>query len=317
MAEKCPLWGNEVPVNRTLNWFEVQNPRAGGLYRLTGTAQAILPNRRTNELAAKLTSWIVEQHRNGVASPIINSDTIKEIEKRPRLTISQQMNQFFLLLLNRRFRAGSSLKQAGVVDDTQRTDINDMSVWMECEDDRERHEIIRLLHQQELINAAGDFITLMPAGVLKLEEVQKSNSNSKQAFVAMWFDPSMEDAFQNGFVKAIEAAGYKALRIDKKEHNNKIDDEIVAEIKRSRFIVADFTSATAKDTGEIIARGGVYFEAGFAMGLGIQVIWSCRKDLIDKVHFDTRQFAHVIWETPADLEKSLLNRIRAVIADAA
>jgi hypothetical protein len=312
----CPIWGGGSQINRTLDAIEIQNPRAGGRYRITGSGHAILPHRYTTELAAKLTTWILEQHKGGEVSPLITSEILKTVQERPRLTISQQMDQFFLLLLNRRFRASSRLKQAGVVDEAQKTDINDMLIWMECEDDRERREILRLLHQQELINIAGDYITLMPAGVTRLEAIQKTNANSKQAFVAMWFDSSMEEAFQSGFAKAIEGAGYRPLRIDKKEHNNKIDDEIVAEIKRSRFIVADFTSGTSEG-GDAIARGGVYFEAGFAMGLGIPVIWSCRKDLIDKVHFDTRQFAHVVWETPADLEKSLLNRIRAVIPDTA
>ena len=65
----------------------------------------------------------------------------------------------------------------------------------------------------------------------------------------------------------IEDAGYEAVRIDEKEHTNKIDDEIIAEIRRSRFVVADFTQ------GKDGARGGVYYEAGFAHGLGIEVIF--------------------------------------------
>jgi len=49
-------------------------------------------------------------------------------------------------------------------------------------------------------------------------------------------------------------------------HNEKICDKIVSEIRKSRLLVADFTDN----------RGGVYFEAGFAMGLSIPVIWMCR-----------------------------------------
>ena len=57
----------------------------------------------------------------------------------------------------------------------------------------------------------------------------------------MWFDESMDQAFEVGIEPAIEEAGYKPLRIDRKEHVNKIDDEIIAELRRSRFVVADFT----------------------------------------------------------------------------
>lgn len=105
------------------------------------------------------------------------------------------------------------------------------------------------------------------------------------------------------FRTAIEAAGYKPLRIDQKEHINRIPDETVAEIRRSKFVAADFTGS----------RGGVYFEAGFATGLGIPVIWTCRRDWVEKLHFDTSQFTHIVWENDEDLRARLLNRIRAVI----
>jgi nucleoside 2-deoxyribosyltransferase len=120
----------------------------------------------------------------------------------------------------------------------------------------------------------------------------------------MWFDKSIDPAW-----KAIEAgirnAGYEPLRIDRKEHNNKIDDEIVAGIRRSKFLVADFTNH----------RGGVYFEAGLAMGLGLPVIWLCRQDDLEHAHFDTRQYNHIPWEIGKldELSKSLKNRIEATI----
>ena len=88
----------------------------------------------------------------------------------------------------------------------------------------------------------------------------------------MWFDKSMDEIWEKGFRPAIKAAGYKAIRIDRKEHLNKIDDEIIAEIRRARFLVADFTQGKAGQ------RGGVYYEAGFAHGLNIPVVFTCRKD---------------------------------------
>jgi hypothetical protein len=124
----------------------------------------------------------------------------------------------------------------------------------------------------------------------------------------MWFGEVMKEAYAVGIERAILKSGYLAMRIDRKEHINRIDDEIIAEIRRSRFVVADFTSETGP-------RGGVYFEAGFAFGLNIPVIWTCREDKIDDVHFDTRQFNHLVWKTPADLYEQLKNRIGAVIGD--
>jgi nucleoside 2-deoxyribosyltransferase len=125
----------------------------------------------------------------------------------------------------------------------------------------------------------------------------------------MWFDASMSKAYNKGIALGVEDAGYKPIRIDRKDHNNKIDDEIIAEIRRSRFLVADFTQ------GDAGTRGGVYYEAGFAHGLNIPVIFTCREDVIDKVHFDTRQYNHIKWKTPDELRSRLAQRISATIGD--
>lgn len=133
----------------------------------------------------------------------------------------------------------------------------------------------------------------------------------------MWFNESMNEAFDDGIDPGIRDAGYEPLRIDRKEHNNKIDDEIIAEIRRSRFVVADFTCPTTElaNKTEPLARGGVYYEAGFAQGLGLPVIWTCRKNMIGYVHFDTRQYAHIDWETPEELRDKLSKRISATLGD--
>ncbi len=125
----------------------------------------------------------------------------------------------------------------------------------------------------------------------------------------MWFDNEMGAVYERGFEPAIIGAGYKPMRIDQKTDVNKIDDEIIAEIRRSRFLVADFTH------GQSGARGGVYFEAGFAFGLGIPVIYTCREDTIDKIHFDTRQYHHTAWKDPEDLRDKLEKRILALIGE--
>lgn len=135
------------------------------------------------------------------------------------------------------------------------------------------------------------------------ERLGATGSASRTGFVAMSFEPSLSSAFSNGIEPAIREAGYEPLRVDKIHHNAKICDRIVAEIRRARFVVADVT----------LQRPGVYFEAGFAMALGLPVIWCCRKDNLSEVHFDTRQYNHIVWEQPTDLRQQLVDRIRATI----
>ena len=48
-------------------------------------------------------------------------------------------------------------------------------------------------------------------------------------------------------------------------------------------------------------------------GLGIPVIYTCRKDMVNKLHFDTRQYAHIVWDNPETLRNELRSRILARI----
>ena len=91
--------------------------------------------------------------------------------------------------------------------------------------------------------------------------------------------------------------------MDKIEHINRIDDEIINQINTSRFLVADFTGH----------RGGVYFEAGYAMGIGLPIFWTCRKDEMSGLHFDIRQFNCIDWETAEELAQRLQSRVESVI----
>ena len=174
--------------------------------------------------------------------------------------------------------------------------------------------MFQYLQQSGSVDYQGDgvhdtecFLTV--AGYERLAALDASHTPSTQAFVAMWFHPSTQAAWEQGIRPGIAAAGYEPLRIDQKEHSNKIDDEIVAEIRKSRFVVADFTQ------GESGARGGVYYEAGYAHGLKIPVIFTCRSNVLDELHFDTRQYNHIGWETPQELCERLTKRIGAVVGE--
>ena len=164
--------------------------------------------------------------------------------------------------------------------------------------------LIMELHKREYIDGTNDGLSLTLSGWERLEEVKRAGRSSNRAFVAMWFDKNMDELYENAIDPAIRKAGYDPLRIDRHEHVNRIDDEIIAQIKRSRFMVADFTGQ----------RYGVYFEAGMMMGLGRTVIWLCDKKELDegKLHFDVRQFNFIAYETVEDAKTRLYNRILAI-----
>ena len=133
---------------------------------------------------------------------------------------------------------------------------------------------------------------------------QLTSTDSSQAFVAMWFDESMDTVYSDAIEPAIRDAGYRPFRIDQTHSLRKVDDEIIAQIRLSKFVVADFTHG-AKDV-----RGSVYYEAGFAHGLNLPVIFAAREGT--QPHFDTRQYPHIMWKTPEELRTQLTNRILAL-----
>jgi hypothetical protein len=162
------------------------------------------------------------------------------------------------------------------------------------------------LLRHELVTELGDDsrYSISPKGWAYLESLRHGNPDSQIGFIAMWFDESMNDAWM-AIDSGIRDAGYKAFRVDQKEHNNDITDEIIAGIRGSKFLVADLTRH----------RNGVYFEAGFAKGLGLEVIWLCRKSDEKDRHFDIRQLSCIFWEEDKlpELTKALKNRIEATI----
>ena len=153
------------------------------------------------------------------------------------------------------------------------------------------------------IDAEGYQLELTVEGWQKVEEQAKPNIESKQAFVAMRFNDEMKSVYIEGIKKLEGDTGFTMYRVDMEEFNDKICDKILAEIRRSRFVIADVTGQ----------RQAVYFEAGFALGLGLPVIWTCREDEKNKCSFNTRQYYHIFWTEESELREKLGDRIRATL----
>ena len=144
---------------------------------------------------------------------------------------------------------------------------------------------------------------LLLDGYVAVDELIRKKESSGNGFVAMSFDEALNEAYTRGFQVGIMNAGYNPVRVDKSEHINRIDDEIITQIKSADFVVADFTGH----------RGGVNFEAGFALGLNLPVIWTCHKDHMKDLHFDIRQYNTIDWDDIDELSKRLQFRIEATV----
>lgn len=137
-----------------------------------------------------------------------------------------------------------------------------------------------------------------------------------RAFVAMAIGRTDTDqAFDRLIRPALAAANITAVRVDRIEHNDDIDDRIMAELDRCDLVVADLT----------YARPSVYFEAGYAQR-ETDVVYTCRRDHLSprvgdpmgnyRVHFDLQMKNIIPWRGPNDhtFVKTLTRRVRIVVA---
>ena len=227
-------------------------------------------------------------------------------------------------------------------------DIHKDYPWYRCVSSRELVNVLEMLVQEGWVRSS-DFsapqqgLRITAKGYARLRELRQINQDSRQGFVAMWYADEMKPVYENAIRPAIEfieagqdAPRYRCVRVDSVEHVNDINDEMIAQIRRSKFLVCDLTGY----------RGGVYFEAGFAYGLGLPVIYTCRQDWCDAdvfvdardrpvtelkdsrgrwvaikkegIHFDLAHRNRIVWQgdTPDQLaafRKQLTHRIQAVV----
>jgi nucleoside 2-deoxyribosyltransferase len=77
----------------------------------------------------------------------------------------------------------------------------------------------------------------------------------------------IDNVFTDCFIPAVAKTGFKLERVDTAPKAGLIDDKIKVDIRTARFVLADLTGN----------NNGVYWEAGFAEGLGKPVIYTCKK----------------------------------------
>lgn len=151
-------------------------------------------------------------------------------------------------------------------------------------------------------------------GWQKYEELKKDHSDSKQVFMAMKFGEVETDTLYKDFLKqAVNDTGLKLVRIDEIAKAGVIDNNMRLEIRKSCLLLSELTHG----------NNGAYFEAGFAEGMDIPVIYLCEKSVFDskdnkiKPHFDTNHCTTIIWEKGKEEEamKKLKATIRLSVPD--
>lgn len=280
-----------------------------GSYQITLKAELVLAS--MEQVDRVRLSWVTRE-RSEQGAPILilagNSQPSAEtsgigiqdiLQTLVPMTIAEQMD-----------RALSNLaRRCRFFGDPLRINLNDDYPLVFAHDPRACSSVLEYLEGQNILKSKLKAIgghyeyEFTPVGWERLEALQRLQPKSDQVFVAMWFDESTIGAWKEGIEPGINETGYKPLRVDMQEFNDKICDYIISQIRKSRFVVADVTGH----------RPAVYFEAGYAMGLGLPVIYTCKFGEESRCSFDTRQYNHIVWSSPAELRERLVNRIGATI----
>lgn len=148
----------------------------------------------------------------------------------------------------------------------------------------------------------NNHLSMVPtlAGRLWYEEQTRQVYEKKQGFIAMWF-PSSESACRTVMEKvrqameeAIAAAGYTPYCVITDDSISEgIDDEIIAQMRRSRFLIADLTDEAGNQ-----GRRNVYYEAGFAYGQELEIFYTCQEEHFEEngAAFDIQQRDILQWD---------------------
>ncbi|MDD3416147.1 MAG: hypothetical protein PHY47_19465 [Lachnospiraceae bacterium] len=174
----------------------------------------------------------------------------------------------------------------------------------------EERALLQLLEELRYVkhNKEKNNYSIAATGWNRISVLHEKEQAMNQGFIAMRFG-SETYSIRIAFKEAISKCHYAISIIDEKEHNNQIVPEIFSEISKSKFVVVDVS----------FPNYGAYYEAGYAQGLGKQVIVCCKKEVFDgkskenTPHFDISQKAMIIWDTEEDLVDKLVRRIDATV----
>ena len=292
-SPRCPICGQPANVYRrkeTLELWEGSCDRCGEV-RITQSA-IVEAHRQGNQHL--LSAWLRNRSASEPSVTLEKESVERILKDTPEYSILDRLDQT-LVQMERKTSEPGRISGFDYERDYPLVYAKSQSEAMFC-----MRSLAKLGYCE--LDGNGVSARMTAEGYRHLYELQRASRASSFAFVAMWFDPSTNEVYDQAIEPAIRESGYNPFRIDRVHHTNRIDDEIIGGIKRSRFMVADFSGQ----------RQGVYFEAGLMLGLGRTVIWMCKKGELKEVHFDARQYNFIDYETIPEAKQRLYDRIIAI-----
>ena len=97
---KCPIWRTKALVESRGDSLMIDSPRAGGKYKITRSALAVLQSNPFDlKEKVKLTDWLVKQHEKEIKEPEITTRILEDVKDRPEKEREERIDRFMLYLL--------------------------------------------------------------------------------------------------------------------------------------------------------------------------------------------------------------------------
>ncbi len=278
-----------------------------GEYRLSSTVKGDLRDeRKTNPLAGPLLSRAIRKMQGRSESPLIIPELFKQIIADTRVPSPAEQADDFVLWFGDNTTPG------------QRHELKPethSAVMGATDGDNFMFVAEHLIKGELLISGSPDArhragisnATLTFAGWKRHKELKRGTTYTRRAFMAMPYKDKRLDKVFLSFREAIDKTGFQLYRLDDEPKAGLIDNRLRVALRRCRFVVAELTNGNE----------GVYWESGFAEGLGKPVIYTCEESYFEqkRTHFDTSHLHTVKWRKD-DLDdacEELKETIRATL----
>lgn len=266
-----------------------------GRYRITTTEQHCIA---AVDLAKRLrlSAWLRERTECGGSIPTIDSqwlETLSDIFR--ELTVMERSDKLLAWLARQTLHPGAQVSlipdRDFVVAWAQNT--RELGYYVSLMEDR---DWARRLNPGPQTSGTPWQMEVRPKGFDYLDG-RGGPRPGLLVFVARQFSEEVDQLYRSVIAPAIDELGWRPYSVQDDHPGERIDAYIMVKIREARFLVADTTGT----------RPNVLYEAGYAQGLGKEVIWTAPQAVLDAkdLPFDTRQFRHVPYGSAEQLARGL------------
>lgn len=171
------------------------------------------------------------------------------------------------------------------------------------EESKRFHSKSILVHQIQQLLAGAYILIESPLAQTSLSSSEsfrsKPSVEENYAFIAMPMNPddhSLIDVLETIKAAALQC-GIRAERVDEPQSNERITDRIIESIMKAQFVIVDLTKS----------RPNVYFEAGFAHGLGKVPVYIAKDKT--QLEFDLKDYPVIYFRNYKELREKLIERL--------